>query len=51
MKAAIKFITSFVLLMPYLLFASDEGTKELKIKKLSDNVYQHISYKVVDPGG
>lgn len=29
-------------------FANNEGTKALKIQKLSDNVYQHISFKRVD---
>lgn len=45
-----------LLLIPSLVFAHSQGvnqqpTKNLKIKQLSDNVYQHISYKEVKPWG
>ncbi|MDF5420511.1 GIM family subclass B1 metallo-beta-lactamase, partial [Vibrio sp. 1262-1] len=46
-----KYIILFLLLIPSIVFANNEGTKELKLKKLSDNVYQHISYKRVEPWG
>ncbi|MGB0834111.1 MAG: subclass B1 metallo-beta-lactamase [Psychrobium sp.] len=45
-----------LLLIPSLVFAHSQGvnpqqTNNLKIKQLSDNVYQHISYKEVKPWG
>lgn len=45
-----------LLLIPSLVFAHSQGvnpqqTKNLKITQLSDNVYQHISYKEVKPWG
>lgn len=51
MRIIMKYIVLFVLFIPYSVFAKNEDTKELKIKKLSDNVYQHISYKRVEPWG
>jgi glyoxylase-like metal-dependent hydrolase (beta-lactamase superfamily II) len=51
MRVIMKSIILFILFIPYIVFANNEGTKELKIKKLSDNVYQHISYKRVEPWG
>ena len=46
-----KYIILFILFIPHIVFANNEGTKKFKIKKLSDNVYQHISYKKVEPWG
>lgn len=45
-----------LLLIPSLVFGHSQGvnlqqTKNLKINQLSDNVYQHISYKEVKPWG
>ncbi|MCG7533179.1 subclass B1 metallo-beta-lactamase [Psychrobium sp. MM17-31] len=45
-----------LLLIPSLVFAYSQGVnpqqaKNIKIKQLSDNVYQHISYKEVKPWG
>lgn len=34
-----------------MVFANNEDTKEVKLKKLTDNVYQHISYKRVEQWG
>jgi len=46
-----KSIILLILFIPCVTFANDEDVKSLKIKKLSDNVYQHISYKRVEPWG
>ncbi|WDE10164.1 VMB family subclass B1 metallo-beta-lactamase [Thalassomonas haliotis] len=46
-----KSIILLILLVPCLVFANNESAKQLKIKKLSDNVYQHISFKRVEPWG
>lgn len=46
-----KNIILFLLFIPYITFANNEGSKQLKIIKLTDNVYQHVSYKNVEPWG
>jgi len=51
MRTIIKYIILFILFIPHIVLADNEGTKILKIKKLSDNIYQHISYKKVEPWG
>ncbi|BCE01495.1 VMB family subclass B1 metallo-beta-lactamase [Marinicellulosiphila megalodicopiae] len=51
MSFILKYIILFALFIPCIVFANNKITKELKMKKLSDNVYQHISYKKVDPWG
>ncbi len=51
MRVIMKSINLIVLFIPFFVFANDEGTKALKIQKLSDNVYQHISFKRVEPWG
>jgi len=51
MSFKMKYIIIFAFFIPSMVFAKNEGTKDLKIKKLSDNVYQHISYKKVEPWG
>jgi glyoxylase-like metal-dependent hydrolase (beta-lactamase superfamily II) len=51
MKITMKSIILLILFFPYIVFANSESTKNLKIKKLSDNVYQHISFKRVEPWG
>lgn len=40
-----------VLVIPFIVFPRNESTKELKLKRLSDKVYQHISYKRIEPWG
>lgn len=37
--------------MPHFVYADDEAAKQFEIKQLSDNVYQHISFKRVEPWG
>ena len=56
MKLAIKSTILFILLIPNLVLAhgqssNDQSVKNLKIKQLSDNVYQHISSQRVEPWG
>ena len=46
-----KSIMLFMLFVPSLVFANNESINKLKINKLSDNVYQHISSKWVEPWG
>jgi glyoxylase-like metal-dependent hydrolase (beta-lactamase superfamily II) len=46
-----KSIILLILFVPCIVFANNGSVKKLKIKKLSDNVYQHISYKRVEPWG
>lgn len=46
-----KSIILFILFVPCIAFANNESVKKLKIKKLSDNVYQHVSFKSVEPWG
>ncbi len=46
-----KYKIIFLLFIPYMVFANNEDTKEVKLKKLTDKVYQHISYKRVEPWG
>lgn len=46
-----KSIILLILFVPCIVFANNPGTKQLKVKKLSDNVYQHISFKRVEPWG
>ena len=51
MKVTMKSIILLILFVPGIVFANSEGVKKLKIKKLSNNVYQHISFKRVEPWG
>lgn len=51
MRFIMKYIILIALFIPCIVFANNKNTKELKIKKLSDNVYQHVSYKKVEPWG
>jgi len=44
-------ISLLILFLPFLVFANGDEVKNLKIKKVSDNVYQHISFKQVEPWG
>lgn len=44
-------IAFYSLFFSYSAFAGKDGGKSLNIKKLTDNVYQHISYKHVEPWG
>lgn len=46
-----KSIILLILFVPCIVFANNESVKKLKIKKLNDNVYQHISSKRVEPWG
>ncbi len=46
-----KSILLFLLIFPCLAFANSGHAKSLKIKKLANNVYQHISFKKVEPWG
>jgi len=46
-----KSIMLLILFFSCIVFAKNEGVKQLKIEKLSDNVYQHISFKRVEPWG
>lgn len=46
-----KFLILFLLFIPCIVVANNEEIKQFKIIKLSDNVYQHISYKKVEPWG
>jgi glyoxylase-like metal-dependent hydrolase (beta-lactamase superfamily II) len=40
-----------ILFFSFIVFANNESVKKLKIKKLSYNVFQHISFKRVEPWG
>jgi len=51
MRVTMKSIILLILFIPCIVFANDESIKKLKIKKLSENVYQHISFKKVEPWG
>lgn len=56
MKLTIKSILLFILFIPNLVLAhgqssSEQSVKNLKIKQLSNNVYQHISSQRVEPWG
>jgi len=51
MRVIMQSMFLLILFIPCVIFASDESSKELKMKKLSNNVYQHISYKRVKPWG
>ncbi|MDN3651669.1 subclass B1 metallo-beta-lactamase [Thalassotalea ponticola] len=44
-------IIFIALFIPLLVYSSSERTEELKIIKLRDNTYQHISFKTVEPWG
>jgi len=46
-----KSIILLLLFIPSIVFANNERTKQIKINRLSDNVYQHISFKRVEPWG
>jgi glyoxylase-like metal-dependent hydrolase (beta-lactamase superfamily II) len=46
-----KSITLLMLFVPCIVFAKNESIKQLEINKLSNNVYQHISSKRVEPWG
>jgi len=46
-----KLIILLILFVSCIVFANNDSDKKLKIKKLSDNVYQHISSKSVEPWG
>ena len=51
MRIIIKSIVLLILFIPNILLASNDGSKKFRIEKLSNNVYQHISYKRVEPWG
>jgi len=51
MRKTLKSITLIILFVPCIVFANNQDSKHLKVKKLSDNVYQHISFKKVEPWG
>ena len=56
MKLTIQSTLLFILLIPNVVFShgqssNDQSVKNLKIKQLSDNVYQHISSQRVEPWG
>jgi len=51
MRVTMKSIVLLMFFVPCIVFANSGGDKNLKIKKLSDNVYQHISFKRVEPWG
>jgi len=51
MRVTMKSIILLILFVPCIVFANSGGVKNIKIKKLSDNVYQHISSKRVEPWG
>ena len=51
MRVTIKTIILFILFVPCIAFANNQSIKNLKIKKLSDNVYQHISFKKTESWG
>lgn len=51
MRLTMKSIILLLLFVPSLVFANNESVNKLKINKLSDNVYQHISSKRVEPWG
>ena len=46
-----KSIILLILIVPCIVFASNGKAKNLEIKQLSNNVYQHISFKRVEPWG
>jgi len=46
-----KSIILFILFAPCIVFANNESVKNIKINKLSNNVYQHISSKRIKPWG
>ncbi|MFT5757350.1 MAG: glyoxylase-like metal-dependent hydrolase (beta-lactamase superfamily II) [Alteromonadaceae bacterium] len=51
MRITMKSIILLILFVPCIVFANDGDIKKLKIKKLSDNVYQHISFKRTEKWG
>jgi len=51
MRETMKSITLLILFIPCIVLANNESVKQLKINKISDNVYQHISSKRVEPWG
>lgn len=51
MSATMKSIILFLLFVPCIVFANNDIEKHIKINKLTDNVYQHISSKHVEPWG
>lgn len=46
-----KFIFLVILFIPCLVQANNQDSKPIKVEKLTDNIYQHISYKKVEPWG
>ena len=46
-----KYIILLILFVPCIVFANSGSVKKFKIKKLTDNVYLHISSKRVEPWG
>ncbi len=51
MRVTMKSIILFILFFPCLVFANSGDVKHFKMNKLTDNVYQHISFKKVEPWG
>lgn len=51
MSITMKSIILLILFFPCIVFANSGSVKKLKIKKLTDNVYLHISSKRVEPWG